>query len=279
MANISQKVTIDMLEKLEDGTFQHKLPSTNIKSIKDLRLNDDKELEFYNEEEWVAANWSDGDDQTGSPGPKGLVAGDLQAGYFGIVSSFDLFTGQELADAVGLTEGSSQFDHAGFLKFAIDGKIIYKSKKPFRHSISWDHIDSKGCVSGTKEITKNGITYKVRLMKTGTEDPMSSSSGSALFGSEWNRLMYPIHEHAETDSGWFTDENVDKPTSNWGVNFTDEDLGVVTIDGRYHWCQEVGEGMSERLVRGNAGVSVSNYYSSSSAVKVIGWSPVLEVIE
>lgn len=214
------------------------------------------------------------------PGPSNLVGGDMQAGYFGIVPAAELYTGDELATAVGITQGTSQFSNEGWLKFAIDGKIIYKSKKPFRHSISWDHIDSKGCVDGTKTVTKDGVTYEVTLMKGANKDPAGGDQGAMNHGSEWNKLMLPIHERAK-DQSWKHKNNVDTPTEDWDVGFTDEDLHTHNNhgDGAYQWCQEEAEGASRRVNRGGAGVSDSHSIPSSNANAFRGWSPVLRVIE
>ena len=83
--------------------------------------------------------YSSGPDIPG-PGGKVFLGGDMTAGYLGQVPTSELWTGDDLATACGITQGTSQFSTTGWLKFAIDGKIIYKSQKTFRHSISWDHI-------------------------------------------------------------------------------------------------------------------------------------------
>lgn len=216
------------------------------------------------------------------PGPSDLVGGDMQAGYFGIVPAAELYTGDELAAAVGITQGTSQFSDAGWLKFAIDGKIIYKSKKTFRNSISWDHINSKNCVDGTKTVTKDGTTYKVRLMRGALTDPSEyDNADRGAIGSEWNKLMLPIHANAAGQS-WAYPAYVDTPTENWGVGFTDADLQTHYDhgDGSYHWCQEVPKGYaSNRVARGHAGVSYSYRRTSSGTGSYRGWSPVLEVVE
>lgn len=212
------------------------------------------------------------------PGPSNLVGGDMQAGYFGVVPATELFTGDALATELGITQGTSQFSNGGWLKFAIDGKIIYKSKKPFRHSISWDHIDSKGCVDGTKTVTKDGTTYEVTLMKGG--DGNASDAVKGPEASEWNKLMLPIHVRAE-DQSWKYGDNVDTPTEDWGVGFTDADLQTHYDhgDGSRHWCQEVyHSNASNRVCRGRRGVSDSNYGTSSGTYAHSGWSPVLRVI-
>lgn len=217
------------------------------------------------------------DDPSGAPGAKTLIAGNMTAGFFGEVKSSDLFTGTEIASAVGITEGIAQNSDAGWLKFAIEDKIIYKSKKSFRYWISWDHIDSKGAVFGTKTvIDENGNKYKVRLMK-GLHDDATGYNGASNHGSEWNRLMLPIHKKAK-DQSWAYPSNVTTPTEYWGIDLTDEDLNThYTFGiGSHQWMQETYD--SSRVVRGCRGVSFSDYLTSSYASVDRGWSPVLELV-
>ena len=109
--------------------------------------------------------WQKIDDLTGSPGPKALRGGNLQAGFFGEVPVSEFITGDELARRIGLTAGVSQFSNEPWLKFSYLGKVEFVAKKSFRHSISWDDINAVGAVFGNKTININGKTYKVRLMK------------------------------------------------------------------------------------------------------------------
>lgn len=213
------------------------------------------------------------------PGPSELVGGDMQAGYFGHVPAADLFTGNELASAVGITEGTAQFNDVGWLKFASEGKIKYKSQKTFRYGISWDHINSKGAVDGSTIVEKNGVRYRVTLMKGGNGDAGDAINGPK--GSEWNKLMLPIHARAE-DQSWAYKSNVDMPTENWGIGFTDADLHTHNDhgNGTYQWCREVYyNDASTRVYRGYDGVSLSYWDTSSGTNTGRGWSPVLEVVQ
>lgn len=223
---------------------------------------------------------TEGDDPTGSPGSNRLIAGDMTAGYFGVVSSSELFTGDELSSLCGITQGVSQFSDEGWLKFAIDGDIIFKSKKPFRHSISWDHINSKGCVFGTKTVTKGDTNFKVTLMKGALTDPyLYSSADRGAKDSEWNRLMLPIHIQAK-DKSWTYPAYVEDNIPYWGIDFTDIDLHTTSSagSGAYQWGQETpSDHASRRVVRGGIGVSYSGRGASSGAGEACGFSPVLRV--
>lgn len=61
-----------------------------------------------------------------------VVAGDSRYGFFGEVPVTELWSGDELSKLLGVTEGTLQHSNEPWLKFVLDGKIIYKSKN---HSV------------------------------------------------------------------------------------------------------------------------------------------------
>lgn len=216
------------------------------------------------------------DDNSGSAGSNMLIAGTMQQGYFGTVLASELWTGTQLSSAVGISQGTIQFDDTPWLKFALDGKILFRPMKAFRRSISWDAINTAGCVFGTKTVAKNGLTYKVRLMKTGGVDPMAGYNGSHVRGHEWNRLMLPIHIQAK-DESWAYPSNVERDVPYWGIDFTDGDLHTHNSfgNGTYVWCQETYA--YNRLIRGYNGVSFSGSDPPQGVLIGYGWAPVLEL--
>ena len=61
---------------------------------------------------WVDyAEYMGADDTTDAPGPKILIAGTMQAGFFGEVSAEQLISGNDLALMVGISEGTG---HIGY---------------------------------------------------------------------------------------------------------------------------------------------------------------------
>ena len=233
------------------------------------------------------------DDSTGSPGSPYLLSGTMQEGFFGEVSASELITGDALASQVGISQGTSQHSTAGWLKFAYKGEIQFVAKKPIRHSISWDAINTAKCVygdSGDKTVEIDGLTYKVRLMRAlnpsnNPKAAASANSGTVNHGSEWNRLMCQIHEQALNKS-WDYPDNVESDigvlehnlgNGNQGM-YNDADLVVASGDGRISWCQEMSTSTSYRLHRGYYGVSNSNSGPSSSAPAPSGWRPCLELV-
>jgi hypothetical protein len=229
------------------------------------------------------------DDRSGSPGSNMLIAGTMQAGFFGEVPASELFTGSEIASVCGISQGTAQFTNEPWLKFAIDGKILFRPRKAIRYSISWSSINKANCVyggSGGKRVTKNGQTYIVRLMKGALTDPsLYDASDRGAKGSEWNRLMLPIHEQA-IDKSWaypvFVEDNVPVWSHNFGTGangmYTDSDLQVGSGNGRYVWCQETrNTDTAWRVQRGGISVSVSETDTVSGKASGNGWAPVLEL--
>lgn len=215
------------------------------------------------------------------PGPAKLIGGNLQAGFYGEVPASDLITGVELARIINLKEGIDENLDAPWLKFSYLGRVEFIAKKPFKTSISWNAINEAEAVFGNRVITIKGLSYKVRLIKGKTEgkqDDISSYNGTINHNSEWNRLMLPIHEKAP--SNWKYPANVNSPTENWNIKYTDDDL-VTTYDirGSGSWCQECGEKDYYFLRRGISGPadSSSNYASQNS--NSTGWRPVLELVD
>lgn len=216
------------------------------------------------------------------PGPSKLIGGNLQAGFYGEVSTSDFITGDELAGMIGLTAGTSQNSNEPWLKFSYLGKIEFIAKKTFRHSISWDSINAVNAVFGNRTIKIGDHTYKVRLPKgksEGKQDDLSSAYGSINHGSEWNKLMLPIHIGAP--SNWEHKECVNSPTENWSVGYTDDDLLTCykSQHGYFSWCQEYGENGNNSVLRGGSNISGSGYNWHSNLHDGNGWRPVLELVD
>lgn len=216
------------------------------------------------------------------PGPSKLIGGNLQAGFYGEVKASEFITGDELARIIGLTAGTSQNSNEPWLKFSYLGNTEFIAKKPLRYAIPWDNINAVNAVFGNKIIEINGLKYKVRLPKgksEGKQNDSSSYNRDINKGSEWNKLMLPIHQKAP--SNWENKYNVNSPTENWNVGYTDADLFTHRNkgNGTYSWCQEYGESTSYRLIRGGVGASYSYSTTPSGAYDRYGWRPVLELVD
>ena len=230
------------------------------------------------------------------PGSDVLIAGDMTAGFFGEVPTSELITGDDLATAIGLTAGTSQFSNEPWLKFALDDNIIYVAKKPYRHSISWQHIYQAGAVYGTNDngynpsggnrlqdanITVDGFSLDVTLLRgTNTDPAIFTSTGWDMdytHTSEWNRLMYPIHSGIHTDSRNPSTPSI--PYAQWAT-YSDGDLIVDyrTGNGSYSWVQETqNTDTSRRFLRGYNGVTYVNGNTTTYASSIVGWRPALRL--
>ena len=266
-------------------------------------------------------------DTSGSPGATfpindldGNIMADLDKGiaYYGTVSHTDLYTADVLASTVGVTQGigssdSNIHDEAVWHKYYWNNGIHFW-RKPIRRSTSWNAIWEEGAVFGTgtdisrkgykptdfqgpnltgiaqdATITKNGVTYAVRLMEGSTTEP-TSNGGSALHGSEFNLILMNLH--AATNSGSYSDSPTDgvsyanwTDTANyinddfvgWKTNLGDSDF-TVTGDGRFKWQQETSSTRPERrLLRGGDHLSGAFPFIATRVATNIGWAPVLTV--
>ena len=244
----------------------------------------------------VKATPSEADDVWGTPGAGYLLAGDMAEGFFGEVSQGDFITFADLTTACSITQGTAYNASEPWLKFAYNGIIQFVPRKPIRHSISWDHLNTKKCVygdSGDTVVQIGDHYFKVRLFRAlePSNDPKttaSATSGVVCYGSEWNRLMCRIHEQAY-DESWAYPSNVESPiaplmhslgSGNQGL-YTDADLLTHSNHGSgcYSWCQEMSTSSTNRLSRGFNGVSYSLNSASSTTSANRGWRPALELVQ
>jgi hypothetical protein len=131
------------------------------------------------------------------------------------------------------------------------------------------------------EVTIDELTYKVRLFKGFDEDPMNSYAdsdrGAVGAGSEWNRIVLPLHERAVAQN--WTYPQYAGTTENWKTKLSDEDmiLHYSFGSGSYRWCQEVRDDTQtfRRAFRGHAGASYASAYASWFTSSNGGWCPVL----
>ncbi|MFA5623281.1 MAG: hypothetical protein WC981_03570 [Candidatus Dojkabacteria bacterium] len=232
------------------------------------------------------------------PGPQTLIGQytdpnnpSRQHGFFGEVASDEFISGDALASAIGLIAGISQNSTTSWLKFYIDGGIIYVPKKPIRHTVSWQDIYQAGAVYGDNttglhpagtarvqdtQVTIGEDTYKVMLLKGANSNPVTDEYGydvAASHGSEWNRLFYNIATTIYSDKA-------SQEGDQW-VEYTDDDLGTWFFEdvGAYNWCieQSVAE-TNCRVIRGHSGVSYLLRLTVTNAHVNYGWRPKLELV-
>ena len=240
------------------------------------------------------------------PGPQQLIAGDMTNGFFGEVSAAELFTGEELAFRLGVTEGVIQNSDTKWLKFAVDGKVVYGPMLTIMNSVSWDHLYARGLVYGTNDdgkaprgtptnqyttIERGSYRFLVSLFTGANADPFDDSDERIFTddmyqldmggGSEWNRLWYRVHEDVPVD-GTSDGQRADRhggpqEGTNW-ASYNNAELNV-TGNGHWTWCQEQSEqNASFRVIRGDDDVANFRRHAASDVFSSRGWRPRLELI-
>lgn len=197
--------------------------------------------------------------------------------FWGEVPVSELITGDVLATEIGLTAGIAQYSNEPWLKFELDGKTLYVAKKPYRYDLSWNQIHLSGAVYGTRTIELIGDTYRVRLLTGADVDPTPAPGGFNPVGthaSEWNRLLYSVH------NGIHTHANNRTPPGHWPL-YSDTDLLIHQTlgNGSFNWCQETDANYaSQRVFRGRYGVSYFGFGGFYNVSSIFGWRPVLELV-
>ena len=193
-------------------------------------------------------------------------------GYYGEVTSAQLYTGSGISTAVGISSGTLQNDTEGWLKFYWHGQVLYVAKKTYRHSISWDNINTAAAVygvnlgsTGRKTVSTGGNTYEVKLMMGAVKDPSPASGG----GRQWNELLYRVCTGTETG----------EIGANWALLSPSTDLGINSGNGSYTWCREVYQpNTSYRVYRGSGSLSTFDSFTSSYTNTGFGWRPCLALV-
>lgn len=158
------------------------------------------------------------------PGPQTLIAGDMECGFFGELTSVDFISYADFIALVG-TGGTANVATGGkWLKFAYKGKILIVSMAEAAKNISWNTLYNKGLVYGVDGSGDPGVTglaavnqktivtiagskFLVRLLKgkpsslpgdmnaTGGNDNDSSYDVATTIntkGCEWDDLMVGV---------------------------------------------------------------------------------------
>lgn len=198
------------------------------KDIKDIRNVDNRIVKVMGNDKvlWEFPQ----DDKIGAPGNRTLLAGNMDAGWFGEVPASDFITGYELAKVVGLTAGVSQYSNEPWLKFAYKGDVLLVSKKHIRSKVLWTDFENLNCVDGSRILTIKGKRYRIMLMKGCNEEFKTKAeyiypamdNPEIYINSMWNKLMLPIHDNAPDK--WYEKDPVKIPTDDWNVNYTNSDL-------------------------------------------------------
>lgn len=142
-------------------------------------------------------------------------------------------------------------------------------------SVSWDDLNGQGYVTG-KTITIDGTKYKCRLLTGGSNRRNNDwYAGGTPTNNEWDRFI--TREEVITGLPAPVSSDLDTNLNTTDHNSTHNQLWHWV--GVYSWCQETwAENASLRALRGYASARGWDYNSSGGRNVLVGFRPVLEVL-
>lgn len=210
------------------------------------------------------------------PGPSELVGywtdgNGRETGYFGSITgtiASGWFSNQELVSKIPYsnTVGNVVSGSAVWLKFLLDGKILFMPVSSIANGSYWNNLNFGRLVYGgrngqpTTEITIADAKFTVRLPRAALTDPAPDST---INNSEWARCMYPI---ASTVSAEATENG-----AKW-------DSIVIPMSATFVPCQETLYGDSTRALGIYYAVASVSRSLKNTPVSSFSWRPVLEWI-
>ena len=142
-------------------------------------------------------------------------------------------------------------------------------------SVSWDDLNGQGYVTG-KTITIDGTKYKCRLLTGGSNRRNNDwYAGGTPTNNEWDRFI--TREEVITGLPAPVSSDLDTNLNTTDHNSTHNQLWHWV--GVYSWCQETwAENASCRAFRGYTSARLWSNISSGSRYVIVGFRPVLEVL-
>ena len=141
---------------------------------------------------------------------------------------------------------------------------------------SWNDLNSQGYITG-KEVTIDGAKYKCRVLTGGT-GPRSSNdyySGGTPTNNEWDRFI--TREEVITGLPAPVSSDLDSTQNATDLNSTHNQFWNWYYV--YSWCQETYSGNSSyRASRGSISARYWDYYYATYQFALLGFRPVLEVL-
>lgn len=123
--------------------------------IKSNLLPSAEQFDIFLEQMRILTNQTVPTDFYGTPGPKRLMFGDNQCGFYGFVQPSEFgnigsnpFNAANLASTVGISEGTLINNNVPWCKFAWKGRILFIPLKPIRYGVTWREIYRAGSVYG-----------------------------------------------------------------------------------------------------------------------------------
>lgn len=153
------------------------------------------------------------------PGTKQMLFGDVNEGYFGVVSVTDMLSAgsfyrhmtEELANKGAMVPQNDP--NLYYLKFAIDGKFVFVPSRNLISAVTWEQVYRMAAIDASAAeaefppqavqgiaqdalvaVEADGKTYwlRPRLPKISTSDPVPSAKGDPT--SDFERLFNKVHK-------------------------------------------------------------------------------------
>ncbi|ANZ50591.1 putative virion structural protein [Erwinia phage vB_EamM_Stratton] len=162
------------------------------------------------------------------PGSKMMLMGDMNEGYFGMVTQQELARGSDVYSA--FAEGKSLKAAVGidtadmfWLKFALDGKICYFPSRNIAASLVWNDLADNGAARGdakypTTFVAGDGTTVfaQFRLPNISTTEVVNPSRGDAT--SDPVRLFNKVHKQTYGTGVWDELTTINMAEVFWWLN-------------------------------------------------------------
>ena len=142
-------------------------------------------------------------------------------------------------------------------------------------NVSWDDLNGQGYVTG-KTVTIDGAKYKCRLLTGGSNRRNGDSyAGGTPTNNEWDRFI----TREEVISGLPAPVSSDLDSSTNSTDLNSAHNKFWNWFYVYSWCQETyAEGASNRASRGYNSARLWTWYDSSTRLALLGFRPVLEIL-
>lgn len=186
---------------------------------------------------------------TAGPDTDTLAYGDSQLGYYGEVDYKNIIAGDQLASQVGVPSNKILNPTPNWLKYAYQGKILYIAMLPIANGISWTTLYNLGLIKDTlKQLTIGDRKFNIRVMDE----------------TEWSALFARVHTSNTIQPIW--------------ASYNDKALGVGPAPGHGTWLQNSVSGNSQAVFRGYSSIGDRAVTPTSETSSILGWRPVLELI-
>jgi hypothetical protein len=228
------------------------------------------------------------------PGGQVPLIGDYEFGYFGELTTAELFTGTELCSLLNFNTATfnSLSDSMVWYKIARKGRFLYIPAIPIRVTLSWSNLYDAGLIygvngsgpynSGTprdqmRTVARGAHTFIVRTIRGASDGSNGLFTMPATqatpplegINSEWDDVMYPLFSLV--------------PSTQRVFNYANRSFGDLQANSYLTLSQERIDGnLANCLVRGTRTVGLAGLSSlNSQAITLassVGWRPVLELV-